>query len=77
MDDSNSDLLADCDNDLYDILPNPDKCDDIDPDSMFINPVSDYYNPPQLNELRGQLGKGLTFLHCNIRGLYYQKISHS
>lgn len=46
MDDSNSDLLAGCDKDLYDILPNPNTSDDIDPDSMFTNPVSDYYNPP-------------------------------
>ena len=34
MDDSNSDLLPDCDKDLYDILPNPDKSDDIDPNKL-------------------------------------------
>ena len=61
MDVVNSDLLADCNKDLYDILPNP--------DSLFTNPVSDYCNPPQLNELQGQLSNGLCFLHCNNRSL--------
>ena len=69
MDVGNSDLLADCDKDLYDILPNPDKSNEVDPDSLFTNPVSGYCNPPQLNELQGQLSKGLSFLHCNNRSL--------
>ena len=46
---SNSDLLADCDKDLFDILPNPNESND----SLFTNPVSDYCNPPQLNEFQG------------------------
>lgn len=53
MDVGNWDLLADYDKDLYDILPNPDKSDDVDPDSMFTNAVSDYCNRPQLIELQG------------------------
>ena len=49
----NSDLLADCDKGLFDILPNPNESNEVDPDSLFTNPVSDYCNPPQLNEFQG------------------------
>ena len=36
--------------DLYDILPNPDKFDEADPDHMLIFPQSYYYDIPSLNK---------------------------
>lgn len=68
---SNSvDLLLDRNKDIYDILGNPNKFDDVDSDLMLTNPTSDYCSLTQLNELLDQCSKqSVSFLHCNIRSL--------
>ena len=56
--------------DLYNLLPNPDKSDDADPDHILINPQSDYYDISSLNKVLSKSGaKSFSFLHCNIRSL--------
>jgi hypothetical protein len=50
----NFDLIIDRTRDLNDILPNPDRFDDMDSDLMHTTPVSDYCSPTQLHELLGQ-----------------------
>ena len=56
--------------DLYNILPNPDKNDEADPDSIFNNPQSEYYSVSKLNNLSHTTqGKGIFLFHCNIRSL--------
>lgn len=56
--------------DLYNILPNPDKFDEADPDHMLISPESHYYDIPSLNTVLSKSGKNtISFLHCNIRSL--------
>ena len=42
--------------DLYNLLPNPDKSDDADPDHILINPQSDYYNISSLNKVLSKSG---------------------
>lgn len=37
--------------DLYNLLPNPDKNDEADSDSMFVNPQSEYYTVSKLNNI--------------------------
>ena len=37
--------------DLYKLLPNPDKNDEADPDLMFINPQSEYYDALKLDNI--------------------------
>ena len=44
------DFDFDFDLDLFNILPNPDKFDDKDPDNMLNCPHSNYYSLTQLNE---------------------------
>ena len=52
--------------DLYNILPNPDKNDEVDPDSIFNNPQSEYYSVSKLNNLSHTTqGKGIFLFHCN------------
>ena len=56
--------------DLYNLLPNPDKNDEAEPDLMFINTQSEYYDIPKLdNILCNAQGKGISLFHCNIRSL--------
>ena len=55
--------------DFYNLLPNPDKNDEADPDLMFINPQSDYYSISKMNILTNRQGKGISLFHCNIRSL--------
>ena len=56
--------------DFYNLLPNPDKNDEADPDLMFINPQSDYYSISKMNNvLTSRQGKGISLFHCNIRSL--------
>ena len=56
--------------DFYNLLPNPDKNDEADPDLMFINPQSDYYSISKMNNiLTNRQGKGISLFHCNIRSL--------
>ena len=53
---------------LYNLLPNPDKNDEADPDSMFINPQSENYSVSKLNNIFNTTqGKGIFLFHCNIR----------
>ena len=56
--------------DLFNILPNPDKFDDKDPDNMLNCPHSNYYSLNQLNQLfDSTTAKCLSMFHCNIRSL--------
>ena len=56
--------------DLFNILPNPDKSDDKDPDNMLNCPHSNYYSLTQLNQLfDSTTSKCLSMFHCNIRSL--------
>jgi len=58
------------DSDLYNLLPNPDKNDQADPEMMFINPHSDYHSISKVNNaLNNSQGKGISLFHCNIRSL--------
>ena len=41
----------DSESDLYNLLPNPDKLDENDPDFMLNNVISHYYSAPKLNSL--------------------------
>ena len=53
--------------DFYNLLPNPDKNDEADPDSMFINPQSDYYSRTKLNNaLNSTQDKGISLLSTAI-----------
>ena len=54
--------------DLYNLLPNPDKNDEADPDMTFINPNSDYHSTSKVsnNALNNSQGKGISLFHCNI-----------
>lgn len=53
--------------DLYNLLPNPDKNDEADPDTTFMNPNSDYHNISKVNNaLNNSQGKGISLFHRNI-----------
>ena len=53
---------------LYNLLPNPDKKDEADSDSIFANPQSEYYTVSKLNNIFNTTqGKGISLFHCNIR----------
>ena len=55
--------------DLYN-LPNPDKNDEPDPASIFINPKSEYHSVSKLNNIFNTTqGKGISLFHCNIRSV--------
>ena len=55
---------------LYNLLPNPHKNDEADPDLMSINPQSEYYDILKLdNVLCKAQGKGISLFHCNVRSL--------
>ena len=36
-------------NDLYNLLPNPDKTDESDPELMLMSPLSEYYSNKKVN----------------------------
>ena len=56
--------------DLYNLLLNPDKSDDADPDHILINRQSDYYDISSLNKVLSKSGaKSVSFFHCNITSL--------
>ena len=60
----------DIDLDLFNILPNPDKFDDKDPDNMLNCPHSDYYSLTHLNQLFDSTTSNcLSMFHCNVRSL--------
>jgi hypothetical protein len=52
---------------LYNLVPNPDKFDDADPDLALTTPVSDHYTIPQINKFIDINKQNDLFLyHCNI-----------
>ena len=54
--------------DLYNLLPNPNKFDECDPD--LNTPCSGYYSVRSLNKmLVNSDAKSFSILHCNIRSL--------
>ena len=56
--------------DLYNLLPNPDKSDDADPDHILINSQFNYYAISSSNKVLSKSGaKAFSFLYCNIRSL--------
>ena len=56
--------------DLFDILPNPNKLDENDPDLMLSNITSNYYSVTKLNRLlENKRSKSLSLFHCNVRSL--------
>ena len=56
--------------DLYDLLPNPNKFDECDPDLMLNTPCSEYYSVRSFNKmLVNSDAKSFSILHCNIRSL--------
>ena len=62
------DNLKDLDLDLHNLLPNPDKSDDADPDHILISPQSDYYDIPSLNKVLNKSGaKSFSFLSCKYQ----------
>ena len=61
----------DAESDLYNLLPNPDKLDENDPDFMLNNVISNYHSAQNLNTFVEQQSENKTFLlfHCNVRSL--------
>ena len=56
--------------DLYDLLSNPNKFDECDPDLTLNTPCSGYSSVRSLNKmLVNSDAKSLLILHCNIRSL--------
>ena len=56
--------------DLFDLITNPDKFDECDPDHILPLPSSDYYSVSEMNSTFGKAGSNaLTLFHCNIRSL--------
>jgi hypothetical protein len=41
---------------LYNLLPNPDKADENDPDKMFTNVISEYYSLDKTNRVTKNAG---------------------
>ena len=61
------------DTNLFNLISNPDKSDETDPDLMLTIPMSDYYSISQINNTIAKAGpKAISMFHCNIRSL--QKI---
>ena len=55
---------------MYNILPNPDKFDESDPDLMLSTPISEYYSITDANNLLASTDNdSLFFFHFNIRSL--------
>ncbi len=65
----------DTDWDLYNILPNPDKFDESDPDHMLTNVVSDYCSIDKINNILNAAGpKAISFFIAMlevIESLFY------
>ena len=55
---------------FYDLLPNPNKFDECDPDLMLNTRCSEYYSVRSFNKmLVDSDAKSFSILHCNIRSL--------
>ncbi len=64
--------LSDCNIDLFDIVPNPDKFDERDPDVMLNSLCSQYFSFNKFNKSLKTLtnrSKSISLFHCNIRSL--------
>jgi len=58
------------DTDFHDLLSNPDKFDECDPDLMLQTPCSNYYSISELNKtINDSSPKTFSLFHCNIRSL--------
>ena len=58
------------DTDLFNLISNPDKSDETDPDLMLTIPTSNYYSISQINNSVAKAGpKAISMFHCNIRSL--------
>ena len=58
------------DTDLFNLISNPDKSDEIDPDLVLTIPMSNYYSISLINSSIAQAGpKAISMFHCNIRSL--------
>ena len=58
------------DTDLFNLISNPDKSDEIDPDLMLTVSMSNYYSISQINNSIAKAGpKAISMFHCNIRSL--------
>ena len=56
--------------DLFDLITNPDKFEECDPDHILPLSSSDYYSVSEMNSTFGKAGSNaLTLFHCNIRSL--------
>ena len=56
--------------DLYDLLPNPNKFDECDPELMLNTSCSEYYSVRSFNKmLVNSDAKSFSVLYCNIRSL--------
>ena len=56
--------------DLYDLLPNPNKFDECDPDLMLNTPCSEYYSVRSFNKMLViSDAKSFSILHCNVKSL--------
>ena len=56
--------------DLFNLISNPDKSDEIDPDLMLTVSMSNYYSISQINNSIAKPGpKAISMFHCNIRSL--------
>ena len=52
------------------VLANPDKFDEGDPNHMLTNIVSDYWSIDRVNNILNTCGsKAISFFHCNVRSL--------
>ena len=55
---------------LFDLITNPDKFDECDPDHILPLPSSDYYSVSEISSTCGKSGSNaLTLFHFNIRSL--------
>ena len=58
------------DTDMFNLISNPDKSDEIDPDLMLTIPTSNYYSISQINNSIAKAGpKAISMFHCNVRSL--------
>ena len=56
--------------DLFDLITNPDKFGECDPEHILPLSSSDYYSVSEMNSTFGKAGSNaLTLFHCNIRSL--------
>ena len=61
--------LLDEDIDLYNVLPNPDRNDENDPESILRTPISNYYSLTKLNNILNLDKNTMSIFHFNTRSL--------